>query len=184
MSSYNFYQTLLSSYVDGAALTAAAAASALPGVAKFNWPSNYLKVDDKIRIEAHGLISCVVATPGTARFDVRMAGVVVFDTGALNLNIVAKTNVPWELSITLGVKAKGSGTGTTLQGSAKFISEAVVGAAANTAGGNGILLAPVSGMTVGTGFDCTISNVVDLFFTQTVATGSLTLKDYEIALLT
>lgn len=184
MSSYNFYQTLLASGTGGTALTAAAAASALPGIAKFNYPSNYIKVDDKIKIAAQGIISCAVTTPGTGRFDVRMGSTVVFDTGAFGLNVVAKSNVPWWLDIELLVTAKGSGTGTTFVGLARFSSEAVVGSPLSSVGGCGVLNLPVTTMVAGTGFDCTISNVVDLFFTQTVATGSLTLKNYEIALLT
>jgi hypothetical protein len=88
----------------------------------------------------------VVTTPGTARFDVRMGPsgtIIVFDTGALNLNVVAKTTVPWLLEIWLTCRAVGTGTATNFLGIANFQSEAVVGSPVNTAGGNGSLLAPV-----------------------------------------
>jgi hypothetical protein len=62
----------------------------------------------------------------------------------------------------------------------RFTSEAVIAAPLPAAGGNGILLCPVAAPAVGTGFDNTAANAVDMFFTQTVATGSLTVHQYEI----
>lgn len=184
MSSYNFYQTLLASGSSGSALTAAAAASALPPVALFNWPSNYLKVDDKIVIRAQGIISNAVTTPGTGRFDVRMGSTVIADSGAFNLNVVAKANVPYWLEIDLLCLTKGAGTGTTFEAAFRVTSEAIVGSPLASAGGAGTLVLPAGGPAAGTGIDCTISNKVDVFWTQTVATGSQTMKMFEIALLT
>jgi hypothetical protein len=99
---------------------------------------------------------------------------VIADSGALNLNVVAKTNVPWWLDFEGFVSAIGSGTSATVTGLFRFTSEAVVGSAANTAGSNGTLLGPVTGAVAGAGFDSTITNIVTANFTQTVATGSMT----------
>lgn len=184
MSSYSAQQTLISTQGDGSALTAAAAASCLPALSKLLYPANFLKVGDVFRASWAGRISCVVTTPGTARFDLRMGANVIFDTGALNLNIVAKTNVPFTLDVDLYVRVVGASTTSTVLAIGKFISEAVIGAPANTAGGNGVLLCPVGAPVVGAGFDCTTSNIVDSFFTQTVATGSMTLHNFSLALLT
>jgi hypothetical protein len=180
MSNNSWYQTLITAQGAGTALTAAAAATMLPGQAKFTFPANQLKVGDKLGINAQGIISCAVTTPGTARFDVRFGSTVVFDTGALNLNIVAKVNVPWFLDIELTVRSVGASTAATLWGQGKFTSEAVVGSPLPSAGGNGVLNVPVSGLAVSTGFDSTTSFTIDSFFTQTVATGSLTLQEYEL----
>lgn len=161
--------------VSGSAITAAAATEMLPAVGRWAWsPQPPIKLGDCLRFRAFGKISCVVTTPGTARFDIRAGSTVIFDSGALNLNVVAKTNVPWWLDVELYVSAIGASTSATVTGLGKFISEAVVGAAANTAGGNGVLLAPVGGAVAGSGFDSTITNVMTSFFTQTVATGSMT----------
>lgn len=168
---------------DGPTLTAAAAASCIPTGAKFTLPSNYFQVGKVLRITLMGRISCVVTTPGTARFDVRLGSAgstIVFDTGALNLNTVAKTNVPFALEIELHCRAAGAGTTTTFMGVAKFTSEAVVGSPANTAGGNGTLLAPVGAPAVGAGFDNTAASILDVFFTQTVGTGSMTVHTYKV----
>ena len=61
----------------------------------------------------------------------------MFDTLALNLNIVAKTTVPWQFECILVCKAVGTGTSTTFFPTSWFASEAVVGAPLPAAGGNG-----------------------------------------------
>lgn len=165
---------------DGPTLTAAAAATCLPAAAQISLPANYFVLGKVVRIEAQGRISNVITTPGTARFDVRLGGIVVFDTGALNLNTAAKTNVPWWLQILLTCRSAGPGVQTTLMGFAMLQSEALVGAPANSAGGNASLVAPVGAPVVGAGFDSTAAQALDLFFTQTVATGSLTLHTYKV----
>jgi len=168
---------------DGPTLTAAAAASCIPVASRLILPNNYWFIGKQWKIKLQGRISCVVTTPGTARFDLRTGPsgtIVAFDTGALNLNIVAKTTVPFDLEVDLTCRAVGTSTSTTLFGIGKFTSEAVVGASANTAGGNGVLMCPVGAPAVGTGFDNTAANAVDMFFTQTVATGSMTVHNYEI----
>jgi hypothetical protein len=163
--------------------SSAAAASCIPVASRLILPNNFWFVGKQLRISAQGRISNVVTTPGTARFDVRTGPsgtIVAWDSGALNLNVVAKTNVPWWLDIILTCRAVGNGTLTTLFGFGEFRSEAVVGAPANTAGGNGSLLCPVGAPAVGAGFDNTAANALDMFFTQTVATGSMTLHNYQV----
>jgi hypothetical protein len=168
---------------DGPTLTAAAAASCIPVASRLILPNNYWTVGKQWKVRLGGRISCAVTTPGTARFDLRTGPsgtIIAFDSGALGLNIVAKTTVPFLLELDLTCRAVGTGSATTLFGLGKFISEAVVGAPLPAAGGNGVLLCPVGTPAVGTGFDNTAANAVDLFFTQTVATGSLTVHTYEI----
>lgn len=174
--------TLVNALVDGPTLTAAAAATCIPTGALYTLPPNFFYIGKKLKIIVAGRISCAVTTPGTARFDVRLNStpIVVFDTGALNLNTTAKTNVPFYLEIHLTCRSIGSGTSGTLMGVGIFASEAVVGSPANTAGGNGSLLAPVGAPAVGTGFDTTAANLMNLFFTQTVATGSMTVHQYQV----
>lgn len=168
---------------DGPTLTAAAAASCIPTASRLILPNNYWTVGKQWRIKVAGRISCAATTPGTARFDLRTgptATIIAFDTGALNLNIVAKTTVPFRLEMDVVCRSVGAGTLSTLFASSTFTSEAVVGAAATGAGGVGVILAPVGAPAVGAGFDNTAANAVDMFFTQTVATGSLTVHQYEI----
>lgn len=180
MSSNAWSQAVISAQIAGTALTAAAAASALPPAAKFLFPANQLKIGDKFNVKASGIISCAVTTPGTARFDVRVGSAVVFDSGAINLNIVAKSNVPWWLDIELTVRSIGASTSATIIGQGLWVSEAGIAAPLPSVGGNASFNIPVSGVAVGTGFDSTTSNAIDLFFTQNVATGSMTLQQYDL----
>lgn len=183
MSLQTWQETLVAGTADGPTLTAAAAASCIPTGSRIILPNNYFSVGKILKVVLHGRISNVVTTPGTARFDVRMGPsgtIVVFDTGALNLNVVAKTNVPFWLEVMLTCRAVGASTASNFMGVGIFQSEAVVGSPANTAGGNGSLLCPVGAPAVGTGFDNTAANALDVFFTQTVATGSMTVHGYRV----
>ena len=180
MSLQTFQETIITASGDGTALTAAAAASLLQTRAVITLPNNFFEPGKMIKISAHGRISCAVTTPGTGRFDVRLGAVVAFDTAAFNLNIVAKTNVPWWFEAILTCRASGSGTTANLMGIGSFQSEALVGAPVNTAGGNGSLLLPVGASAVGTGFSSVSALTLDLFWTQTVATGSITCHQYKV----
>jgi|SRR5579863_1702502 len=185
MSSNTWWQTLTTAQVAGNTLTAASAASMLPPAARFTFPAGLMKIGDQFRITASGIISCVVTTPGTARFDIRVGAAVVFDTQAMNLNTTAQTTVPWWLDLLLTCRSIGNSTNATLIGQGAWSSIAVVGSPAASAGGNGQFDVPVSGgVVVGAGFDSTVSNVFDSFFTQTVGTGSMTLQQYNLAYLT
>ena len=189
MSLNTWQETLLAHRGDGTALTAAAAASLFQGAtatrAKYTFPANFFEVNKAIHLFATGRISCVVTTPGTARFDVRLGGTVVWDSLAINLNVVAKTNVHWALDVMLLCQAAGDGTTATLfPGYCSFSSEAVVGSALPTAGGSGSVLLPYNtAPAVGAGFNSTVSQQLDLYFTQTVATGSIQLHTLKIVSL-
>lgn len=182
MSNNSWAQTVLSQQAAGAALTAAASASMLStlGQGKLIFPANQLQNGGVLSIRAAGIISCAVTTPGTARFDIRWGATVIFDTGALNLNTVAKVNVPWWLDIELVARSTGGGTNCTFWGQGLFVSEAVINSPLPAVGGNGALNVPVSGLAVSTGVDSSISNVIDSNFTQTVATGSLTCQLFKL----
>ncbi len=170
---------------DGPTLTAAAAASCIPTASRIILPNNFFTVGKALKITVLGRISNVVTTPGTARFDLRTGPsgtIVAWDSAAMNLNTTAKTNVPFWLEILLTCRAVGTASTTTIAGTGVFQSEAVVGSPANTAGGNGSLIVPVTQAAAisGTGFDNTAANALDLFFTQTVATGSMTVHQYHV----
>jgi hypothetical protein len=184
MSLQTWQETLVVGVTDGPTLTAAARASCIPVANKITLPNNWFYVGRILKVMLGGRISCAVTTPGTARFDICLGSAgttVVFDTLALNLNVVAKTTVPWYLEVKLVCRTVGNSTGTTLfPMGAYFQSEAVVGSALPAAGGNGGLLVPVGTPAVGAGFDNTAASILDVFFTQTVATGSLTVHNFQV----
>jgi len=166
--------------LDGSALTAAARASATPVQARKVLAPNFFRyVGQQLRLRATGRISNVVTTPGTARFDLAFGSSVVFDGGAVPLNVVAKTNVNWILDVLLTLKTIGSSA--TLLGQGVWISEAVVGSPLPSAGGSGVITLPYNtAPVVGASFDSGASQLADLFFTQTVATGSMTLHQFSL----
>lgn len=180
MSNNSWCQTLITAQVAGTAVTAAARTTALPPAARFSFPPNLLKVGDTFTVKASGIISCVVTTPGTARFDIAFGSAVVWDSTAINLNIIAKTNVPWFLDVDMTVRSIGASTSATIIGQGRWTSEAGIASAAPAAGGVATFNVPPTTIAVGTGFDSTASNFIDLFFTQTVVTGSMTLQQYKL----
>jgi hypothetical protein len=187
MSLQTWQETIVQSATDGPTLTAAARASCIPTANRVTLPNNFFYIGRSIKFMLSGRISCAVTTPGTARFDICMGAAgttIVFDTLALNLNVVAKTTVPFYFEAKLVCRAVGNGTLTTFfpMGS-YFTSEAVVGAPLPTVGGNGSLLVPVGTPAVGAGMDNTAASILDVFFTQTVATGSLTVHNYQVDIL-
>ena len=168
----------------GTALTAAAAASMLPVSSPISLPPGFFEVGKKLRISASGIISCVVTTPGTARFDVRIGGVIAFDSLAMPLNIVAKTNVPWMLDVMLDCRAIGTGTTTTTMGWGSWSSEAVLASPVPTVGGSGVFMLPYnSAPAASSGWNNSIANLLDIYFTQTEATGSLTCQSAMVECL-
>lgn len=179
MAHQNFFDTLINSHVDGAAVTAAAATSLLPAQAKRTIPANYFEnIGQMLKIEAHGRISSVITTPGTARFDIRLGGTVVFDGLAVLLDAVAAhTNVAWYLNVLLTLRANGSAA--NFMGGGIWTCDDITGRPAGTP--MGVLSAPLpwnSAPAVGSNFDATASQQLDLFFTQTVATGSCTCHQF------
>lgn len=179
-------QVIAASYTDGPALTAAAAASCVPTYIPTTLPAGYWQIGRMWRLKATGRISCAVTTPGTARYDLRLGGIVVFDTLAIPLNIVAKTNVRWDLEVILTCRAVGSGTSANLFGSGYWLSEAnILTALPATGPGPGGCLVPFNAApVVGAGFNSQSALTLDFFFTQTVATGSMTVHQFMIEQLT
>lgn len=179
-------QVIASSYTDGPALIAAAAASCLPTYVPTTLPAGYWQIGRMWRITASGRISTVVTTPGTARFDLRMAAVTAWDSLAIPLNIVARVNVSWWLEVLLTCRSVGSGTSATLFGHGMWLSDDNINVALPATGpGPGGQLVPYNtAPVVGAGFDSTAALAMDFRFTQTVGTGSLTMHQFLIEQLT
>lgn len=177
-----YVETLVTAQGDGTALTAAAAASAIPTGAKYTFPANYFEVPGKqIRIVASGRLTTVATTPGTMRFDARLGGVNVFDSQAIALVVTnGYTNVGWWIDITMTLRLIGSAG--NFMGQGFFTAPNVLGGAnvAMPIGGVCAMLPWNAAPAVGGNFDMAVSQQLDFFFTQTVATGSMTLHQYSV----
>ena len=168
MSKQGWQETLISSQVDGSALTnSTTQTSILPAAARFTLPSNYFSEPGKsLRVSARGRISTIVTTPGTFQFFVTFGTVAspinVFSSGTLNLNTTAQTNATWEFEAILTCRAIGNGTAANMMGIGSWTSRAIIGSPAVASGAPATQLMPDTAPAVGTGFDSTITNVVDL----------------------
>jgi hypothetical protein len=188
MSIQGWAETLISSQIDSTALTnTVTPTSILPPAARFTLPANFFSAIGKtMRIKAFGRVSNIVTTPGTLTLDVRFGTIatpiVVFNGGAMQLNAVAKTNVTWYLEALLTCRSIGNGTLATMIGAAQWTSEAVVGSPLPAAGGAGCFNLPASAPAVGTGFDSTTTNVVDLFGTFSIANAGNSIQTHGYAL--
>jgi hypothetical protein len=161
MSQQRWNELLASAQSDGAALASSAALTTiLPVTAKPIIRANECSVGKVLRITAAGRISNIVTTPGTLLFQLNLGGNNIANSGAMNLNIVAKVNVSWFLQWWLTWRVIGAASNAMHQGF--WQSESIVGSPANTAGGNGSLNFPVTAPAVGGNFDSTIDNTLDL----------------------
>lgn len=179
--SQSWQETLITAQVNGAAVTAAAATSLLPASAKYTLEPNFFKnLGQKIQVKASGRISSLITTPGTARFDVRLGSTVVFDgLAALLDTVAAHTNVGWWLDIELTLAAIGATA--NLMGSGIWVCEDILGVPATAPKGCLTAMLPWNAApAVGGNFDSGASQILDLFFTQTVATGSVQLHQFEL----
>ena len=179
-------QVIASSYTDGPTLTAAAAASCVPTYVPTTLPAGYWQIGRMWRLTAAGRISSVITTPGTARFDLRLGGVIAFDTLAILLDsVAAHTTVGWYLDVLLTCRAVGSGTSANLIGQGTWACEDILGVPATAPKGVVPAIVPWNAApAVGTGFNSQSALTLDFFFTQTVATGSMTLHQFLIEQLT
>lgn len=190
MSFQSWQETLISAQVDGATLASSAAAtSIIPAAARFTLPSNYFAIVGKqLRIRASGRSGNGTASTGNVTFDVRFGTVsvpiIVWNGGATALNTATiPTNATWELEVLLTCRAIGSGTSANMIGVGKWISRHSLNApVVGTTTGVGSVLLPDTAPAVGTGFDSTITNVVDLFATFSVSSANQTLTLHQYTL--
>lgn len=188
MSKQGWQETLITSQVDGTPLASSTTpTSLLPPAARYTLPSNYFSEAGKVlRLTARGRVSTVTTTPGTLTLDVRFGTVaspiVVFNGGAMNLNTTAQTNATFEFEAILTCRSIGSATAATMIGVGSFASRALIGSPAVAAGAPGNALLPDTAPAVGTGFDSTITNVVDVFGTWSISNAANSIQVHEFAL--
>ena len=182
-------QTIVAVATDGPTLTAASRSSCIPTANRVTLPNNFFYIGRSINFTLGGRISSVITTPGTARYDICMGSAgttIVFDSLAILLDtVIGHTTVKWDLFVTLTCRAVGSVTSTTFFPSvAKWGSEDLLGVPASAP--KGTLVAQLPWNTtpvVGAGMDNTAASILDVFFTQTAATGSMTVHDYIVQVL-
>lgn len=151
------------------------------------FPANYFaRIGQVIRVTVMGGLSTLVTTPGTTTYQIQCgptANIVVFTTGAIQLNATAHTLLPFKLDILLTLRATGSGTGANFMGMAeiKGVMYTVTIAAtdlwgrvsaADAAVSHVTMEVPVTAPAVGTGFDSTVANIFDFWTGFSISSGS------------
>lgn len=180
------WENIVSSVTDGTANTAGTRASCIPTANRVVLPNNFFYVGRRVRFSMSGRITSLITTPGTARYDICMGAAgttIVFDSLAILLDsVAAHTNVAWFLDVELTCRAVGATTLTTFFPSkALWTSENILGVPATAP--KGVLSAVLPWNTapaVGAGMDNTAASALDVFFTQTAATGSHQVHSYSV----
>jgi hypothetical protein len=187
MSLSAWQETFVAAQVDGAAIANTTTATSLIGGtgtgashAKITLPANYFQIGRALRITATGRVSTLVTTPGTLTLDVRLGAVIAANGGAMTLSTTAKTNVTWELVWLLTCRAIGSGTTANLMHTGRWTSEAA--GATTVAGEAKSIMLPQSAPAVGTGFDSTAAQTVDIFATWQTANAANTIQLHQYTL--
>lgn len=176
-----YTRILTQSLTDGATITAAARTSCIPTSNAITLPAGFFYPGRGLRIQASGRVSTVVTTPGTLRLDVSIGGTIVWDSLAIALDTVAVTNMPWWFDLTLTCRANQPAASSNLWGSGRWTLPNVAGALATPPKGYLTAMLPWnSAPAVGANFTNSSANVLDFFFTQTVATGSFTVHQYIV----
>lgn len=190
-----FWNTITSLEAAGTAIASSNVRTSLTaGTTQFRKPlpaDSFQNTGDCILLVASGILTTVVTTPGTLTLDLSFGGTAIVSTGAMTLNIVAQTSDPWYLQVLMSAKTVGSGTAATLYFSGFWLSAASINVAAGATGpGPGGQIVPYSGTATGasttsSGFDSTISNVIDLNSTFSVTTAnSITLQQAALIHMT
>jgi hypothetical protein len=172
-------ETLAFASGDGAQLVSSTTAtSIIPSGAKITLPAGYFNFIGKaLRLTLLGRMSCLNPTPGNFTLDMRLGSVVAANGGAMALNTTAaKTNVSFKAVLEATCRAIGSSTSANLMFQWWVQSEAIALAAT----GVGTLFAPASTPAVGTGFDSTAAQTVDVFGTFSIsnAANAITIHQY------
>lgn len=163
MSGYR--TTLWTMQADGPSLNTSTTATSLIGTTnpKCTLPSNaWPAVGVEIVVRGSGHMSNIVTTPGTFTLDVRFGSTVVINGAAMQLSATAHTTLPFNFELTGLLRTIGAGTGGTLFPGGWAISDCLNPNPAS-------LPSEVSPPVVGTGFDTSTTQAVDLFGTFSIS---------------
>lgn len=166
MSLQTWQETIASQVAAGTLLnTYTAAKSVINPTALVTLPPNYLYPGKQFRITVLGGISNVVTAQPTFTFQVMMGTIVVHTSGAILTTTTAHTIIPFKYVVDMRVDSIGSGTAAKFlaQGVLEGIMFVMAGAVADPTTGITRIMCPNTAPAVGTGFDSTISNILDFW---------------------
>lgn len=147
-------------------------------------PGNYMQVGTVFRVRVWGGLSNIVTTPGTVTFQIMMGTIVVWTSGALQMSTTAHTLTPFELEVLIRLDSAGSGTAAKFMGGGKVVAlNLQIGAGvADPTVSNDVLSTPAAAPALGTGFDSTISDIMDFWvgFSISNAGNGVQVQNYTV----
>ena len=126
------------------------------------------------------------ATGNTMIWTVKVGAVAAFVSGTLKVTTTGGTLIPQKVQIILKCQSVGSGTNTKLMGSGYAMGRMIVPpggtAGADYAAPSGISTIQEAASALGTGFDGTVANTLDLHITMGTSSASngVQLMDYSV----
>ena len=185
MSLNTWVETLVTQQAAGTAMnTYTTAKSVINPQALYTHPPGVWVPGKCIEVDVDGAISNIVTTPGTITFQVMMGTIVAFTTGAIQLNATAHTLLPFTFNARLTCRAVGSSTSANLMGQARIggVMFTLTAAQTDAANTSGLFMGPATAPAVGTGFDSTISNILDFWtgFSISNAGNGVTIHQYTV----
>lgn len=118
MGANNWVETLDSIVADGTQISNSTSETII--CPDFSIPAYYMVPGRTLMLDAWGVCSNVITTPGTLIYRVRwggVAGTVLLASAALGLDTTARTNALWRLRATIACRTAGA-TGTFMSGGA------------------------------------------------------------------
>jgi hypothetical protein len=147
-------------------------------------PGNYMGVGTKFRIRWWGGLSNIVTTPGTVTFQIMMGSIVVWTSGAIQMSTSSNVLQPVEGEVIIRLDSAGAGTAAKFIGGGKLvgISPQLGAGTTNPTVTDSVISIPAGAPAVGTGFDSTISDILDFWvgFSISQATNGIQLYDYTV----
>lgn len=185
MSQQSWHETIAFQRAAGTLLaTYTTAKSVINPDALVTIPANYFYVGRRLRLRVSGGISNIVTTPGLMNFQLKIGSVAAFDTGNMQLNATAHTTLPFWLDVEMICRSVGSSTAATLIGQGLVTGKMFTFTAAQTDDLQDMpsLLGPAIAPAAGTGFDSTVSNIIDFWAGFTISNGGNGVQIQQYAL--
>lgn len=155
--------------------------------ARITLPPGFFYMGKKLKIRGSAGLSNIVTTPGTFTCEIHVgptANIIGFTTGAMLMTTTSHVNIPVWFDIDLVCDTAGDGTLAKLRGQSRWSGQGLQqsGAAAADTVTGATIMAPNTAPALGTGFDSTVSMVLDFFiaFSISQATNGFQLWTYEV----
>lgn len=180
MSTQTWQELFIAANAAGPTISATTATSILPPNAKATIPGGYLSLGREIELTVLGQMSNIVTTPGTILFGIYLGGTAVFTSDAYQICTTASTNLPFLFRVLLTLAVEGT--------SAQFLGQGWAAGRIFPTGGSGTSAAfvrtygmvpmPQATPALGTAFDATIDNVLDVRSTFSLSGNAFTVQQY------